>query len=73
MDTTRLTGNGNCRDREKRPVRTTTNGALPMYCCFVPGTANGTTGLRPAAPFIPPVWYRARPWDPPITIDAACM
>ena len=36
------------------------------------GTANGATGQRPAAPFIPPVWYRARPWDPPITIDAAC-
>ncbi len=27
----------------------------------------------PAAPFIPPVWYRARPWDPPITNDAACL
>ncbi|BEL09751.1 hypothetical protein Q0Z83_079420 [Actinoplanes sichuanensis] len=27
---------------------------------------------EPAAPFIPPVWYRARPWDPPITNDAAC-
>ncbi|BBH66247.1 hypothetical protein ACTI_29320 [Actinoplanes sp. OR16] len=26
-----------------------------------------------AAPFIPPVWYRARPWDPPITNDAACF
>ncbi|GLY01172.1 hypothetical protein Acsp01_15510 [Actinoplanes sp. NBRC 101535] len=24
-----------------------------------------------AAPFIPPVWYRARLWDPPITSDAA--
>ncbi|GID26672.1 hypothetical protein C8E87_2211 [Paractinoplanes brasiliensis] len=28
---------------------------------------------EPAAPFIPPVWYRARPWDPPITNDAACL
>ncbi|GGN58632.1 hypothetical protein GCM10010112_12560 [Actinoplanes lobatus] len=28
---------------------------------------------EPAAPFIPPVWYRARPWDPPITNDAACF
>ncbi|GIE66182.1 hypothetical protein Apa02nite_022900 [Actinoplanes palleronii] len=28
---------------------------------------------KPAAPFIPPVWYRARPWDPPITNDAAWL
>jgi hypothetical protein len=35
--------------------------------------ANGATGQRPAAPFIPPVWYRARPWDPPITNDAAWL
>ena len=28
---------------------------------------------KPAAPFIPPVWYRARPWDPPITNDAALL
>ncbi|GIF07148.1 hypothetical protein Asi03nite_46860 [Actinoplanes siamensis] len=28
---------------------------------------------KPAAPFIPPVWYRARPWDPPITNDAAYL
>ena len=24
-------------------------------------------GPWPAVPFIPPVWYRARLWDPPIT------
>jgi hypothetical protein len=24
-------------------------------------------------PFIPPVWYYARPWDPPITVDAAWL
>jgi len=29
--------------------------------------------LSLAAPFIPPVWYRARPWDPPITNDAAYL
>ena len=29
--------------------------------------------LKPIAPFIPPVWYRARLWDPPITNDAAWL
>src|SRR4051812_4558004 len=36
-------------------------------------TANGAADQRSVAPFIPPVWYRARPWDPPITNDAACL
>ncbi|GAA2858052.1 hypothetical protein GCM10010443_20540 [Actinoplanes cyaneus] len=39
------------------------------------GGRNSERGDRskPAAPFIPPVWYRARPWDPPITNDAAWL
>jgi hypothetical protein len=40
--------------------------------------SGGRTGVRlflpyAATPFIPPVWYRARPWDPPITNDAAWL